>query len=454
MDQPRIVPLNLTTGLRSSSVSSSSLLILLLSCLPSSHPTLASTLIRSSADQPHQPRPLTGLEPHRPISLPSSLTTIHLRSTSPSFSSHHPPQVYLSTQPVRLNVPSSTDFLSTSSPSFNSLNPPQASTSSPAPLRTSLSSSSTSQPASRISLSKRQLTHTDPSQLPEIFDTSLGVEFESSTCSPFIRSMLADPEFKACYPFSLLLTTSHGFFKASQLVNGGANQINTENNQTITLSEILDTTCSVQVSRCQATMRKFAADIKSTPKACGIDLEKKNSLAVETMNGLSNYDVMRQVGCLLNTDQPSVPATPNLRPNTTLSNRLISGSSPSTAQSSAPKYCYEKAVRSNKPDDHYLYHLPSGTGLPSGTKPSCDQCNRDIMKIFSSAAEDPGLQLQSTFGSARTMTNSICGTGFASLPKSLAVKMSSSTLSSSIPHLILKLLTVTWIGISFSSSLF
>lgn len=49
---------------------------------------------------------------------------------------------------------------------------------------------------------------TSPSPLPSPFDGGLSNNFTSTTCPTFINDMLADAEFQACYPVSLLIQAS------------------------------------------------------------------------------------------------------------------------------------------------------------------------------------------------------------------------------------------------------
>ena len=58
--------------------------------------------------------------------------------------------------------------------------------------------------------------------IPQPFDTTqltnVGSNFTSSTCPGFIRTFLADPQFQACVPFSMLLYSSSGFFSITRQV--------------------------------------------------------------------------------------------------------------------------------------------------------------------------------------------------------------------------------------------
>jgi hypothetical protein len=56
---------------------------------------------------------------------------------------------------------------------------------------------------------------TSPVTIPQPFDTAkltdTGANFTSTTCPPFMRDFVSDPNFTNCVPFSLLLYTSVGF---------------------------------------------------------------------------------------------------------------------------------------------------------------------------------------------------------------------------------------------------
>lgn len=49
---------------------------------------------------------------------------------------------------------------------------------------------------------------TSPSPLPSPFDGGLSNNFTTTTCPTFVNDMLADAEFQACYPVSLLIQAS------------------------------------------------------------------------------------------------------------------------------------------------------------------------------------------------------------------------------------------------------
>jgi hypothetical protein len=64
--------------------------------------------------------------------------------------------------------------------------------------------------------------NTSPITIPQPFDTAkltdTGSNFTTTTCPQFMRTFLADPSFRACVPFSLLLYTSVGFTQLTRSV--------------------------------------------------------------------------------------------------------------------------------------------------------------------------------------------------------------------------------------------
>lgn len=66
----------------------------------------------------------------------------------------------------------------------------------------------TSVSASASATTSTMTATTSPSPLPSPFDGGLSNNFTSTTCPTFINDMLADAEFQACYPVSLLIQAS------------------------------------------------------------------------------------------------------------------------------------------------------------------------------------------------------------------------------------------------------
>ena len=72
-------------------------------------------------------------------------------------------------------------------------------------------SSTKSDPTSTLDVAQ----NTSPISIPQPFDradlANTGSNFTTTTCPTFMRTFLADPDFRACVPFSLLLYTSVDF---------------------------------------------------------------------------------------------------------------------------------------------------------------------------------------------------------------------------------------------------
>ena len=79
-------------------------------------------------------------------------------------------------------------------------------------------SSTSSHPTSTLNVAQ----NTSPITIPQPFDraklTNTGSNFTTTTCPTFMRTFLADPGFRACVPFSLLLYTSVDFSILSRSV--------------------------------------------------------------------------------------------------------------------------------------------------------------------------------------------------------------------------------------------
>lgn len=243
-------------------------------------------------------------------------------------------------------------------------------------------------PKEKTAMRPRHLRKRDPQQtasngpspapptFPQPFDTSLGTEFESESCGPFIQEFLADPNFQQCHAFSLLLTTSQAFYQAGRALSAttaSSSSSSTGVDQSdaskfvMPVHQVLDASCrDADPDHCEALFTQLASGIKSSQSGCGKDLLKQNSLALQALAGLINYRLMREVGCLtsprptatgtpLNTSaqnfisistttpQPR-PRTGNLRPGTT---NLTAQSPPSETTT----YCFEDAMASPNPDD-------------------------------------------------------------------------------------------------------
>ncbi|KAA1079100.1 hypothetical protein PGT21_030546 [Puccinia graminis f. sp. tritici] len=294
-------------------------------------------------------------------------------------------------------------------------------------------------------LAKRQQVASDNAKatpsFPEPFDTSLGTEFDSETCEPFISQFLKNTAFQQCHPFSLLLTTSEGFYQAGRALNTvsvAANQSDSVNATILPINQVIDASCKADPDQCQVLFDQLSSNIKSPRFGCGKDLEKNNSLALQALTGLSSYRLMREVACLTTRETPKAGKTLTANPNKNLTTTALAGqrTSPglvaanSTGGSTEPstRYCFVNAMSSQNPDDLYYYYLPLGTSLPSGTQPSCNECTKSLMKLYALSVSTNDLTLHESYPSARAMTNSKCGPGFAPMPSKDANRLASAAI--------------------------
>ncbi|GAA6048279.1 hypothetical protein JCM3770_006517 [Rhodotorula araucariae] len=205
-------------------------------------------------------------------------------------------------------------------------------------------------------------------KLPQAFDSTLGTNFTSTACPSFFATLLADPTFQSCAPFSLLLTTSTGFFQAERSPYG-------------LLPYVLNASCTAPQTECLATMSSLAHTIQ-LKNTCGPDLALGNPLAAEALQGFQGYELMREAGCARNND-------------------------------TAAQYCFAEASAKADPSDLYYYYLPEGTTLPSGSTPTCDFCTQNLLGIYARYARNATLAIARTYASGRTAASLACGPNFA-----------------------------------------
>ncbi len=200
-------------------------------------------------------------------------------------------------------------------------------------------------------------------KIPRAFDSTLGTNFTSTACPSFFATFLADPDFIACAPFSLLLATSSAFFKAQQSPD-------------VLLPYVMNATCGANQTTCSGVMDNYAALIKS-PATCGPDLTKRNPLVVQALSGFQNYKMMYQAGCSQNNQTGEVSAT------ICGVGSVAVGADRSLSHA---QYCFAQAAAASTASELYFWYLPEGTGLPSGTQTSCDSCTGDLMQIYANYA--------------------------------------------------------------------
>ncbi|TLD32671.1 c6 zinc finger domain containing protein [Venturia nashicola] len=209
---------------------------------------------------------------------------------------------------------------------------------------------------------------TGTSTLPQPFDTSLGSNFTSTACPTYFNKFLADSVFRTCYPFSLLLQTSHAFFEAEKSY--------------VKTTTALDASCHANFSKCNALMQNIAYKIKQ-PEVCGNDYTAQNPLVLQAYQGLLSYASMYQAGCL---------------------------------KDSAGSYCFANAITGTNSSlaDVYPYWLPLGTDMPSGYRATCTTCMKNTMGIFKTAASNSSLPISKTYVSAAQLINIGCGPQYVS----------------------------------------
>lgn len=158
-----------------------------------------------------------------------------------------------------------------------------------------------------------------PPSAPQPFDTSMSYALQTE-CLGFLLGMIANPSFVSCLPFSLLLTSSSGFNSRIQAAAQSHNYTY--------LNDLIAYSGNPQPSgdSCDSAMAGFLKDLEKKAH-CGMD-KSKTGVVAQARRGLGNYQVMRTAATLVH---------------------------PETGV-----YCYVDASASSKPDDLYLWKLPSG----------------------------------------------------------------------------------------------
>jgi len=202
--------------------------------------------------------------------------------------------------------------------------------------------------------------------LPSPFDTSLGSNFTNSACPDYIRSFVADEDFKTCLPFSLLLQSSNSFFQAEKSV--------------VRITETLDHSCSANVTFCKSFLSTIAYNLTLSSN-CGADLTAQQPLVVQAYTGLIAYSPLYTASCLRN---------------------------PSTSA-----YCFADAItNASSPTDAYVYYLPLDVALPGGSQPTCSQCLKNTMAVYEAASANRSQPIYDTYAAAAAQVNVQCGPNF------------------------------------------
>ncbi|KAG5982745.1 hypothetical protein E4U55_001438 [Claviceps digitariae] len=239
--------------------------------------------------------------------------------------------------------------------------------------------------ASRV-LSERasETNDGDSSPLPSPFDNLVPSAFQipggSNACPRFMSNLLSDSTFRSCYPISMLMQTSRGFFNAQK--------------QLVSIVKVLDATCAPDVTKCTEFMSQAALNL-TLDANCKTEYEQNQTQVLLAYRGLRAYSVMYSAACL---QDP------------------VSNS-----------YCFANAVTNlSTPSNTYLYFMPYGLSLPGASKPTCNWCTQTTMGIYNAAAADRGQPVASKYEDAAQQVNTLCGPNFvnSSLPAAESTALS------------------------------
>ncbi|KAK1245084.1 hypothetical protein MKX08_004713 [Trichoderma sp. CBMAI-0020] len=208
------------------------------------------------------------------------------------------------------------------------------------------------------------------SPLPEPFDNTPASAFQSSgstdACPKFISSLLSNPTFKSCYPLSMMLQSSTGFFQAEKSL--------------LSIVQVLDATCKADSSTCATFMSQAATNLTMASN-CKTEVEQNQTLVLQAYDGLLAYKTVYAATCLQN---------------------------PTSSQ-----YCFANAVTNlNTPSDAYLYFLPYGIALPGSSNPSCSWCTQQTMDIYYSASAVRSSLVAGVYQAAARQVNTLCGPNY------------------------------------------
>ncbi|KAI9681459.1 MAG: hypothetical protein M1817_002743 [Caeruleum heppii] len=253
-----------------------------------------------------------------------------------------------------------------SSTSQTTILPPTPSPETPSPTESSTSSTSTTSRSTPESSSIMMAPSASSMPLPSAFDTSLGSNFTSQNCPNFFYSFLGNTTFQSCLPFSLLLKNSNSFFQASKSI--------------YRVTQTLDTSCNVDFDMCSSLMSTLAEQLRAASN-CGPDFDAENAIVLQAYHGLVAYRPFYQAGCL---------------------------------KSSTGSYCFADAITNvASPTDSYIYYLGLGMDLPAGTRPTCNDCLRNTLKIFANAAASSTQPASGTYVESAQLVQLSCGPEFA-----------------------------------------
>ncbi|KAF4452521.1 hypothetical protein F53441_4633 [Fusarium austroafricanum] len=205
--------------------------------------------------------------------------------------------------------------------------------------------------------------------LPEAFDGNLSAELTAtsdSNCPAFLNGVLSNPSYETCYPLSMMLQTSRGFFEAQK--------------QLLSIVRVLDATCAANVTYCTDFFDAAARNLTASEN-CKAEWESGNSVVKQFLYGMKAYEMMYKATCLQTPEDDM--------------------------------YCYANAVtNTTTAANAYFYYLPYNLTLPGSTNPSCSWCIQETMNIFHAATTDRSQPVALTYESAARQVNTLCGPNF------------------------------------------
>lgn len=199
------------------------------------------------------------------------------------------------------------------------------------------------------------------------FDSSLKTDdMKAKGCPDFFNSFLNNDDFLDCVPISSLLRTSSAFFEVSRSL--------------VRLTRTLDEACAAPRDHCSDLLSNLAEKIVKKDN-CGADVDAKTGLVMSALQGFLAYDPVRDATCLKNPDTGD--------------------------------YCFADAMtNTTHPEDANVYHMPLGTPLPGGARPTCNDCLQATMRIFANASKEDDQPIAGLYNPGAEQLNIGCGPSF------------------------------------------
>ncbi|KAL7421850.1 hypothetical protein Q5752_003621 [Cryptotrichosporon argae] len=246
-----------------------------------------------------------------------------------------------------------------------------------------------------------------PAPTPTPLDTSLSYAL-TDACLVFLADVVSNTTFLSCLPLSLLLTTSTSF---ATLVDAA---VSSGNYTALDLLVAYTNEPAPGAAACDAHMQAWAAELADKAN-CKADLASAaGGAAREAQTGLGNYEVMRQAGALTDPD--------------------------------TGVFCYLEAEASDGPDDLYLWHLASGTALPSTSTPTCSACSRLLLNHLAYSAANTITLNATIINDAVSAIDGACGASFVSYATEPAASSGGARVRGTTAGLALSLLGAVWLA--------